>query len=62
MTTKTINELHGELDREIHNLRELIKAHNEPILEKIKQNKQRIKRLLIEDGRQQIAGTMLELD
>ena len=49
--SKTVNEMMGELVRENMNLEALIKAHNEPIEEKIKENHKQLERLQFEDGR-----------
>lgn len=57
--SKTVNEMMGELVRENMNLDALMKAHNEPIKEKIKENSKKLERLQLEDGRQQV-GLVLE--
>lgn len=57
--SKTVNEMMGELVRENMNLEALIKAHNEPIKERIKENHKQLERLQLEDGRQQV-GLVLD--
>lgn len=57
---KTVNEMIGELHREIEGLKALIAAHNEPIKERIKEAGKKIERLLLEDGRQQVDLTLVD--
>ena len=59
MTTKTNDQMIGEMTREIDQLKSLIAAHNEPIKTKIKAKEESIKRLLLEDGRQTVDMTLI---
>jgi len=51
---KTVNEMIGELHREVEGLKMQMAAFCEPIKEKIKANEKKIDRLLLEDGRQEV--------
>lgn len=57
--SKTNNEMIGELTRKVATLKSLIEAHNEPIKEQIKEAEAQIKRLLLEDGKQQVDDRLL---
>ncbi len=59
MTTKTNDEMIGEITREVAQLEALIKSYCEPLKEKIKAKHKAIERLLLEDGRQQVDVTLL---
>ena len=59
MTTKTNDQMIGEMTREIDQLKSLIAAYCEPLKVKIKAKEESIKRLLLEDGRQTVDMTLL---
>jgi len=52
--TKTVDEIIGDLHRQIEGRRAQCKAFTEPLREEIKKMKSRIDRLLLEDGRQEV--------
>ena len=52
--SKTVDQMVGELTREVTGLRAQIAAYCEPIKERIKKAEKKIERLLLEDGRQQV--------
>jgi hypothetical protein len=58
--SKTVDQIIGELHREAEGLRSQMAAYCEPVKERIKETEKKIKRLLLEDGRQQIDLTLLD--
>jgi ABC-type phosphate transport system auxiliary subunit len=46
--------MQGDLIRESLNIEALIKAHNEPLKERLKEINKQLHRLQLEDGRQQV--------
>jgi hypothetical protein len=56
--TKTVDEMVGELTREIAGLKMQMAAYCEPVKERIKDAERKIGRLLLEDGRQQVDVTL----
>jgi len=57
---KTVDEMIGELTREVEGLKSQMAAYCEPVREKIKTAEKKIKVLLLEDGRQEVDLRLLD--
>jgi hypothetical protein len=60
-TTRTVDEMIGDLHRKIEGLKAQNKAFTEPNKEKIKEMERQIGRLLLEDGGQMVNENLLEV-
>lgn len=60
MRAKTVDERVGDLYRKIEGKRAQVRAYSEPINEEIKDMQHQIKRLLLEDGDQQVDMTLFD--
>jgi len=58
--TKTVDEMVGDLYRKIQGKRAQVRSYSEPINEEIKNMQNQIKRLLLEDGGQQVDMSLFD--